>query len=80
MPMRRRTRYVRRYWARLTLQVIGEFCVLLKSLQAKRGNEFVQHLTSTVLPAVGCPEASAQPMLKALQEAPECVSASATPS
>ena len=55
-------------------QVIGEFCVLLKSLQAKRGNEFVQHLTSTVLPAAGCPEAAAQPMLKALTEAPECVS------
>ena len=64
------------YW--LTAQVIGEFCVLLKSLQAKRGNEFVQHLTSTVLPAAGCPEASAHPMLKALQEAPECASASAT--
>lgn len=56
-----------------SLQVIGEIANLLKALLQKRGAEFVEFMTSTLLPSIQCPPDAAQAFMTALQEAPECV-------
>lgn len=57
----------------LCSQVIGEIANLLKALLQKRGAEFVEFMTSTLLPSIQCPPDAAQAFMTALQEAPECV-------
>ena len=58
-------------------QVIGEIAVLLKALLQKRGNEFVEFMTTSFFPSINCPPEASAPFMTALQEAPEYVFPSA---
>ena len=54
-------------------QVVGEFCILLKTMMAKRGHDFPTYLQNNVLPTIQCPQDKSAPFLQALVDAPECV-------
>ncbi|KAG0654816.1 pre-tRNA nuclear export protein [Rhodotorula mucilaginosa] len=54
-----------------SFQVIGEIAVLLKALLQKRGNEFVEFMTTSFFPSINCPPEASAPFMTALQEAPD---------
>lgn len=47
--------------------------MLLKALLQKRGNEFVEFMTTSFFPSINCPPEASAPFMTALQEAPEYV-------
>ncbi|BGP35706.1 pre-tRNA nuclear export protein [Rhodotorula toruloides] len=54
-----------------SFQVIGEIANLLKGLLQKRGNEFVEFMTTQFFPSISCPPETAAQFMTALQEAPD---------
>ncbi|KAI5478878.1 Exportin-T [Pseudohyphozyma bogoriensis] len=52
-------------------QVIGEISNLLKGLLQKRGPEFVEFMTASLLPSIQCPPQAGEVFMKALAEAPD---------
>ncbi|GJN94034.1 hypothetical protein Rhopal_007097-T1 [Rhodotorula paludigena] len=54
-----------------SFQVIGEIANFLKALLQKRGNEFVEFLTTQFFPSISCPPETSAQFMTALQEAPD---------
>ncbi|KAM0750236.1 Exportin-T [Meredithblackwellia eburnea MCA 4105] len=54
-----------------SFQVIGEISTFLKQLYQKRGAEFVEFMTKSLLPSIQCPPQAGEVFMKALREAPD---------
>jgi hypothetical protein len=54
-------------------QVMGEMATFLKTLQSRRGSEFLHFMANVFLPSINCPPETAQLLLNELVQSPECV-------